>query len=151
MANKRTNQIAKNVDTLHNNATTMTQKLDELEQYSRRNCLRIHGLKESRDEKLTYSALTSSIRSLSWLFQSWNKERKTNAIDLANVIPISIQFHKGLNIPTCPLCSISLPPMESDSGRCLHIFLIHFYVKYMSKILQDVMMHCNWNCMFVNA
>ena len=78
------------------------------------------------------------------VIDSWNKERrKTNAIDLANVIPISIQFHKGLNIPTCPLCSISLPPMESDSGRCLHIFLIHFYVKYMSKILQDVMMHCN--------
>ena len=49
--NKRASQIARQVDTLKINETALTQKLDELEQYSRRNCLLIHGIKETSDEK----------------------------------------------------------------------------------------------------
>ena len=53
-----TKKNAKSIKALEDKCKSLEAKLDDIEQYSRRNCLLLHGVKESRKEDTTTTALT---------------------------------------------------------------------------------------------
>ena len=47
---KKINQLEKTIENLAEKQKSLSSEIDDLEQYSRRNCLILHGVDESNDE-----------------------------------------------------------------------------------------------------